>query len=151
MNPFHVILCVSKDIKGLLAANIANIFFKPRNIKLTVLLDAGSSVSDGAKLAGIKFTHEYSDWFGTNAYIEKLDEENVMNQRNIDGSNNETFSTFKELESSGLEIVTLENKINSKANQEMLRRMEPDVVFSARFLHIFKEGFSIFLYNYYLL
>jgi hypothetical protein len=145
MNSFHVILCVSKDIKGLLAANIANIFFKPRNIKLTVLLDAGSAVSDGAKLAGVKFTHEYKDWFGDNGYIEKLDEENVMNFRSLNGSKSETFSTFKELESSGLEIVTLEKKINSKANQEMLRRMEPDVIFSARFLHIFKEGISILL------
>jgi hypothetical protein len=36
--PFHIVLCASKDIKGLLAANMADQFFTPKGIKMTVLL-----------------------------------------------------------------------------------------------------------------
>ena len=45
--PFHVVLCASKDIKGLLAANMADQFFTPRHIKLTILLGNDPAKSDG--------------------------------------------------------------------------------------------------------
>ena len=45
--PFHAVVCASLDIKGLLAANMAEQFFTPRNVKLTILLANDPPKSEG--------------------------------------------------------------------------------------------------------
>ena len=50
------------------------------------------------------------------------------------------YGTFNELSKKGISVHVLDKKINNAANLQMLREMAPDIIFSARFLHIFKEA-----------
>lgn len=95
----------------------------------------------GAKLAADKFgDHEYKLWFGVEPYPGFL---NVINSSEesiqSDCGSLMAFKTFEQLSSSGVAVVELIHRINHPSNQTMLRQMHPDVIFSARFLHIFKE------------
>jgi folate-dependent phosphoribosylglycinamide formyltransferase PurN len=144
--PFHVVLCTGKDIKGLIATNLADQFFTPKNIKLTVFLCDDAPKSEGAKLASQVFgPHEYGHWFGNSnasdedlGYIGGLDanEEDGLEKRNV--GEEQAFSTFQEIRDRGIQVTVLEKTINNSRYLDMLRSIEPDVIYSARFLHIFK-------------
>merc|ERR1712216_519266 len=51
------------------------------------------------------------------------------------------FRTFNELQEDGVDVIKLEkNKtINAKVNLDQVKAITPDLIFSARFLHVFKE------------
>lgn len=132
---YHVTICAQKDIKGLLAANMADQFFTPRGVKLTVLLGNNSPKSDGAKLAQKMFgPQEYSCWFDDSQYLDSLQ---ALPLRDVD-RDHRAFSTFEEMTQRGIQVTVLEKNINHATNLEMLRRIQPDIILSARFQHIFK-------------
>jgi hypothetical protein len=98
----------------------------------------------GAKLAGANFGfHEYGYWFGDKdkgheGYLTELDRLGEGPEaRSTDDHG--AYATFKELEQKGIHVQVLQRKINHPSNLDMLRGLAPDLIFSARFLHIFKE------------
>lgn len=94
------------------------------------------------KNASLNFgPHEYKHWFGTDSEEGYLEELNRSSHSPQDRSTARlpAFRTFDELKSQGIEYILLEKKINHSSNLAMLRELQPDVVFSARFQHIFKE------------
>ena len=139
---FHVVLCTGKDIKGLIASNLANQFFTPKNIKLTVFLCDDAAKSEGAKLASVVFgQHEYRHWFGSGddaGFLGDIDSNEEKSFTKRDVGENTAFCTFQELRDRGIPVIVLEKKINNSMYLDMLREMKPDVIYSARFLHIFK-------------
>lgn len=147
-NQFHVVICTGKDIKGLIAANMADQFFTPKNMKLSILLGHDAPKSEGAKMAVDKFgPHEYVHWFGDRftddgneaaGYIGGLDSNDDDNLNNRDVGDVPAFSTFKELESRGIQVTVLKKTVNHSMYLDMLRDMKPDIIYSARFQQIFK-------------
>lgn len=106
---------------------------KERGHHLSVVLANDDAKSDGAKISNAMVgEHEARLWSGS-----VFPEYEAAGHRG-----NNAFLTWSELaEEAGLQVVRLEkNKsINSKNNIAVVREMKPDLIFSARFLHIFKE------------
>ena len=95
------------------------------------------------KLAGKVFgEHEHNHWFGADGEDGYLDALHISPEtpedRSVEGL--PAYRTFEELAQSGREVIVLDKKINHSTNLAMLREMRPDLIFSARFLHIFKEA-----------
>ena len=100
-------------------------------------------MSLGAKLASAIFgEHEYRYWFGTEeskGFLNELNDRPAETNADRAASGESAFCTFDELRAKGIRVVVLEKKINHSTNIALLHELQPDVVFSARFLHIFKE------------
>ena len=131
-------MCTSKDIKGLLVANMCHEFLSERGHRLSVVLADDCPISDGKRLAKSRVgNHEGDMWFAEGGgFLSSLP---LVEQR--DRPDQKAFRSFQELEAGGVNVLTLHrNKsINKKCNLDLIRAIEPDIIFSARFQHIFKQ------------
>jgi len=131
----HILVATSQDIKGCLAVNLAYNLLAARGHKLSVVLANDDPKTDGAKLCSSQTGPHESDLWTRELFPEL--ESTALASRGTGA-----FRTWNELKASDdLEVVVLEkNKsINAKANMATVQAMNPDLIFSARFLHIFKE------------
>jgi len=135
----HIVICTSEDIKGCIAANVAQQHLAARGHKLSLVISNDVPKSDGMKLCGeMAGNHEGRMWTGD--LFPKLELTPSASRDVVDGAM--AFRTFNELQEDGMNLIRLEqNKsINAKINLDQVKAMEDiDLIFSARFLHVFKE------------
>lgn len=127
----HVLLCTSADVKGCLAVNLAYQLLSERGHRLSVVLSNDDPKTKGAQITSAKMHHEGGLWA----------QEVFPNLKDHVHRGEGAFRTWNELTAlEDVEVVVLEkNKtINARSSMATVRALAPDLIFSARFLHILK-------------